>query len=353
MILRWKWDSWKAYAALLIVYVVWGTTIGSIRIGVTTLPWALVPCIRFLTAGLLMTGFCLWRGERLPGLSELRKHVIAGTLMFVGGNTVVCWAVQHITTGLGGLMTATLPFWVVWLSNLIPPRESVSRLVLGGILMGFAGMVILLSPQLGHLADTPPLFWWSVLAMLLNAFCWALGSVYVRRNPMTTSLLMGVGVQNLIAGLILLPVCILTIPPSTPIQPNMAAVLALLYLIGFGTLLATPCYLYTLRHLPVSVSSTFAYVTPVITLLVGWLALGESLTQTTLLGMGVILTGVVIVQCLSQQPGATSPQREPEQTTSAVVDQQPPSPELESGIGSSAGTDAYTGTASISIASRR
>lgn len=142
--------------------------------------------------------------------------------------------------------------------------------------------------------------------MLLNAFCWALGSVYVRRNPMEVSLPMGVGLQNLSAGLLLMPVCALTIPPSIPIYPSMPTIVAILYLIAFGTLLAAPCYLYVLRHLPVSVSSTFAYITPVITVLVGWLLLREPLTQTTVLGMSVILTGVIVVQWLNRPRGAAS-----------------------------------------------
>jgi drug/metabolite transporter (DMT)-like permease len=291
---------WKAYAALLIVYLVWGTTLGFIRIGVNTLPWALLPCIRFLTAGLLLTGFSLLHGERLPQAAEMKKHAIAGGLLFFAGNSMVCWAVKHISTGLGGLMVATTPFWMVWLSSVLPPRERVSPMAMIGISIGFIGMMILLSPQWMQPSHSSLLFWLSVLVAILNTFFWSLGSIYVRKNPTPASLLMTVGLQNLFGGLLLLPVCAWTIPDWRAVHWSASAIVAILYLILMGTVLAMPCYLYVLRQMPVSVSSTFAYVTPVITVFFGWLFLREGLTPLTLVGMVVILIGVIVVQWVNQ-----------------------------------------------------
>jgi drug/metabolite transporter (DMT)-like permease len=115
-IMQWK-HYWKAYAALLMVYLVWGTTIGSIRLGVDSMPWLMLPCLRFLTGGILLVAFSLLKGERLPAWDELRSQILAGLLLFVGGNTIVCWAVGHIPTGIGGLMVATTPFFMIGLGS--------------------------------------------------------------------------------------------------------------------------------------------------------------------------------------------------------------------------------------------
>ena len=342
--MQWK-SYWKAYLALLVVYLVWGTTIGSIHLGVESIPWVMLPCLRFLTGGILLIALSLFRGERLPAFNEILSQALAGILLFVGGNTIVCWAVGHIPTGIGGLVVATTPFFMIALSRLIPPRESVSKAVIIGMLISFAGMLILLSPHLTQASRTPAFFWWGIGAMLLNTLFWALGSIYVRkRKPPTSSLSMGVGLQNVIAGLVLLPICLLTSPPLHTIHASMLSIGALLYLIFFGTMLAAPCYIYVLRRLPVSISSTFAYVTPVITVLFGYCALGETLSHPMLLGMSVILAGVVVVQCLGQKPtalatqeGAAAYENEETSARSSALDTE----------------SVYTPTGTISVASRR
>jgi drug/metabolite transporter (DMT)-like permease len=295
----------KAYGALLAVYLIWGTTLGSIHIGVADLPWAVLPCLRFTLAGLLLLIICILRGERFPHREDLKRHFTGGALLFFGGNSIVCWAVKHMSTGLGGLLVATTPFWMVWLSSLFPPREKVSSASLLGILIGFLGMIVLLWPQLSHGLSTPTVFWASVLASLANTFFWSVGSVYVRKNPTPqSSLLMTVAFQNLAGGLLLMPVCWLTVPDWSVVHLTHTTWMALSYLILVGTAIATPCYLYVLHQLPVSVSSTFAYVTPVLTVFFGWLFLKESLTPLTLFGMAIILTGVIVVQWVNQMQAA-------------------------------------------------
>jgi drug/metabolite transporter (DMT)-like permease len=284
---------------LLVVYVVWGTTMGAMRLSVDTLPWALVPCIRFLTAGFLLMLVCLARREPLPSWREVGKHAIAGLLLFTGGNSIVCWVVQYISTGLGGLVVSTLPFWILALSALLPPRERITRGTLISILISFSGMIVLLLPHLQNPTKTSPLFWWSLLVMLINTIFWALGSVYIRKHPSGISRCMTVSIQTFSSGLSLIPVCLLTIPAGTVLQPSIISTYALIYLILFGTGLATPCYLYIVKNMPLSISSTFAYVTPVMTIIFGYLFLKEDLNVTTIFGIVIILSGVIIAQILS------------------------------------------------------
>jgi drug/metabolite transporter (DMT)-like permease len=285
----------KAYGALFVVYLVWGTTMAAMHVGVESIPPALLACARFTLSGLLLVGVCSLLGHSWPRLDELKQHALVGFLLFFGGNSISCWALQYIPTGLGGMLVATMPFWMVGLSTLGAARERVMPLTLVGLLIGFVGMVILLSPQWIAPQAVSPMFWPSIGGMLVLCFFWSAGSLVARRLQSRTSLLMGLGVQNLFAGLMLLPFS-LAAGDFNALQPTAASLSALLYLIFFGTILATPCYYYVLRSMPVSVASTFAYVTPIITVLFGWLAFGEALSWSTLAGSAVILAGVLLVQ---------------------------------------------------------
>lgn len=288
--------------ALVAVYIIWGTTFGAIHIGVESMPWAFLPLVRFGIAGLLLLVFCLLRGEKLPAWRDIRINIVSGLLIFLGGNSAVCWAVKHMSTGLGGLMVATTPFWMLWLASILPPKEKITPTALLGLIIGFIGMVVLLSPNFIHLESTSPMFWMGILVMLVNTFCWSLGAIYIRKHPTRqSSLLMNVALQNLAAGLTLIPVCFLTIPDWHAIHPTSQSLVALAYLILVGSAAATPCYLYTLKTLPVAVSSTFAYVTPVLTVIFGWLFLGEAITPTIFVGSTIILSGVLVVQWVGQR----------------------------------------------------
>ncbi|WP_373531807.1 DMT family transporter [Vampirovibrio sp.] len=297
-------SAWKPYMALLAVYVIWGTTTGAIHLGVTSIPSAVLPCSRFLLAGSLLTAFCLFKGQSFPRWADLKTHAIVGFLLFFAGNSIVCWTVKYMSTGFGSVLVATTPLWMTLLSALLPPRERIPGLSLLGIFIGFGGMLILLSPQLTHLRETTDIFWMCMLGLAVMTFCWALGSIYVRKHPTQDSLLMSVGVQNLVAGVLLLPVCWLTVPDWSAVHPTGTSISAWLYLTLFGTMVATPCYLFVLKALPVSVSSTFAYVTPVLTVIFGAMFLNETVTPTMAVGAAVILCGVSLVQVMNRQQWA-------------------------------------------------
>ena len=296
-----KFAIWKPYLALLTVYLIWGTTAGVIRLGIAGMPPALLPCLRFLIAGSLLITLCLFKGEAFPDRAALKNHLITGLLLFFGGNSIICWTLQHVTTSFGGILVATTPFWMVWLSSVLPPREKIPPLSLLGVGIGFVGMIILLSPKLTNPGETTPVFWLCIAGLLLMTFFWSLGSIFARKHPTSSSLLMSVGCQNVFAGLALLPICMASIPDWSAVHPTGNALWALAYLVIMGTMVATPCYLYVVKHLPVSVSSTFAYVNPVLTLIFGGLFLKETITPTMIGGGVVILFGVILVQAMNRQ----------------------------------------------------
>ena len=300
----------KAFAALMVVYLVWGTTMGAMHFGVETIPPALLACSRFIIAGVIMLLVCRLQGERWPSRSEWRFHALVGFLLFFGGNALSGWALQYISTGLGGMIIATTPFWMIGLSALTQspdkPREKIQPGILVAFGLGFLGMAVLLSPQLLSPVNVTPLFWLSILALLVMCFFWSAGSLVARRQASGQSIFMSLGAQNLAAGLMLLPVCWAT-GSFENVTPSLSSLTGLVYLIFFGTILTTPCYYYVLNTLPVSVASTFAYVNPVITVLFGWWFLGESLLNTTLAGSALIVAAVVLVQWLSRPSAKREP----------------------------------------------
>lgn len=307
-----RFNTWKPYLALLAVYLIWGTTTGGIRLAVESIPSSVLPCVRFLIAGVLLIAISLCRKEPLPDWKAFRVHAITGFLLFFMGNSIVCWTVKHMTTGFGSVLVATTPLWMTLLSAILPPREKVPGLSLIGILIGFSGVLVLLSPQLTHLQETSPIFWLCMAGLALMTFSWALGSIYARKHPTNTSLSMGIGIQTLLAGLLLIPVCFLDVADWSAIHPTTTSITALVYLILLGTMVATPCYLYAIKTLPVSVSSTFAYVTPVLTVVFGGLFLGESVTPVMVVGAVIILSGVALVQLIGRQGLAKSPKGQPQ-----------------------------------------
>jgi drug/metabolite transporter (DMT)-like permease len=305
-----------AMLALLVVYLVWGTTMAAIHIGVETIPPLLLACIRFLLAGGLLILIALFQGERWPSWNETRNHLVIGFLLFFGGNALSCWALETLSTGLAGMIIATTPFWMLGMSALFERRfdagsKSASthvtpsrspwadpKVVLSMVL-GLIGIMILLSPQMAAPELTSPLFGWSILAMLVLCWFWSAGSLYARHHQGDASVWMALGIQNLLAGLLLAPICD-AMGNWQAFNPSESSLWALAYLVVFGTIVTTPCYYYVLKHLPVSLSSSFAFVNPVITLFVGCLFLREVMTLESWLGSAIVVIAVFLLQWASQ-----------------------------------------------------
>jgi len=186
-----------AYLALLTIYIVWGTTFGAIHIGLETIEPGLLACLRYLSVGLILVPWCLMRGEKRPSRSSLKRDMIIGCLLFLFGNAISIWALQYMTTGLAAMITATSPFWMSWLATAVPPREKIEAHAIKGLLIGFLGLLVLLSPQLLHPMKVSAAFWNSFMLMMLVSVSWSVGSIYARKVPAQSSLLMSIGIQNL------------------------------------------------------------------------------------------------------------------------------------------------------------
>jgi drug/metabolite transporter (DMT)-like permease len=290
----------KPYLALLTVYIVWGTTMGFIRYGVTTVEPSVFVVTRFLLSGLLMVGWCLLRGQQLPtSWRDWGIHLMLAVVMYCLGHAVNYWTLQHVPAGLGGMVSATNPFWMLLLTSWLPPRERIPGQAYGALLLGFLGMVILLLPQWTHLQNFPPVYWASLGINLVGTVFWSFGSILARKLQPGQSLVMSVGLQNLLGSVVLMPTLLTANLHHVGWTPETWWALA--YLVLLGTVLTTTCYLFVLKNLSVPQASTVAYVTPIVTLFFGHWFLGEALTPVMLLGAAVILMGVFWIQRLSHQ----------------------------------------------------
>ncbi len=286
-------DIVKAYAAWGAVCLFWGTTYLAIRIGVRTLPPALFAGTRFFVAGLVFLAYLKMRGVSLPGRRDLLHIAIVGILLLVIANGSIVWAEQWVPSGLAALIAATLPFWVSGIEAILPSGNRLNALKTLGIIIGFFGLVILFAPELKSSIDQAYLK--GVLAILFAPLSWAMGSVYSKYHPIRTAPLMAAALQMVIAGIILIFIGII-LQEAPRFDFNLEGLAAMVYLAIFGSIIGYGSFIYALARLPAAKVSMFAYVNPVIAVLLGWLILGEHLDWRVALAAAVILLGVVLVQ---------------------------------------------------------
>ncbi|MFQ5637166.1 MAG: EamA family transporter [bacterium] len=291
----------KAYAAWGAVCLFWGTTYLAIRIGVEVLPPALFAGIRFLIAGVFFVPALLLQGYRLPPRKELLDMSIVAVLLLVVANGIVVWAEQWIPSSLAALIVATLPFWMVGIESLLPSGEALSAKKIFGILIGFLGLVLLIWPDLHGSID--PAYLKGVAIILLAPLAWGAGSIYSKYRRIKTRPLMAAATQMLIAGLILTGIGLFN-GEAARFHPSFQGFAAIVYLIVFGSIVGYGSYIYALSHLPASMVSTYAFINPVIAVLLGWLILGERLDWLVIAATGIILLGVLLVKTSSSSKSA-------------------------------------------------
>jgi drug/metabolite transporter (DMT)-like permease len=281
-----------AFAA---VYLIWGSTYLAIRLAIETLPPFTMAGFRFLVAGTLLYGWLRLHNAAPPTRIHWRSAAIVGGLMLLGGNGGVTWAEQRVPSGLAALLIATVPLWMAILEA-IPRRGSrPTRRTGGGLVLGLAGIILLIGP--GNLDGGQGVDPVGAGVLLLAALSWAGGSLYSRRAPLPGVPLLGTAMEMLAGGVILLLAGALTGEWARldPGAVSSRSLLALAYLILFGSLMGFTAYLWLLRNTTPARASTYAYVNPVVAVFLGWAVLGEPLTWQTLLAAAVIVCAVVLI----------------------------------------------------------
>ena len=281
----------KVIAAFGAVYLVWGSTYLAIRIGVATLPPALFAGARFLAAGLLLAAYARLAGQSFPrDWREWKTIAVAAVFLLVGANGLVVWGEQWVPSNQAALIAATVALWLAGLGALGPQGESFSRRRLLGLLTGFAGVAALLWPADGFVLAQ----FGAQVAILLAGLSWAAGSIYMKRRKPITPPLMAAAMQSLVGGFLLSLLGALH-GETTRWVWDVPALLALVYLIVFGSCLAYAAYVWLLHEVSPSALGTYAYVNPVVAVLLGAAVLDETLNSFQIAGMLVVLLGVLLV----------------------------------------------------------
>jgi drug/metabolite transporter (DMT)-like permease len=295
-----------AIAAFVTVCIVWGTTYLAIRIAVETIPPVLLTASRYVFAGVVMTLVCLVRGERLPrDRKTLANLALVGFLMVGIGNLAVVWAEQWVPSGMAALLVATAPFWMAITEMMRPDGDRVDLRRGLGMLVGFLGVAILVTPgSSGHFDSH---FIIGALVIQVGAIGWQLGSVRGKYHLNGVPLLVSSSLQMLFGGVITGIIGFaLGEGPRFVVTPRTFAALA--YLAIFGSIIAYSAYVYALAHMRPTNMSLYAYVNPVVAVLLGWLVLKEQLTWVSITAMAVILAGVALVQTSRPKKAAAVPE---------------------------------------------
>ena len=295
----------QLFGPLMIVYVVWGSTYLALKIAVEHLPPLTLSATRFLVAGLILYAWCAWRRRRNPGRgwrrptrAQWKAGAIQGLLLPAAGTGGATWAEQELSSGVTALLLATIPLWMV-IGARIVDKERIGPWVGLGLLAGIAGVCVLVNPFTGEAPD--PL---AAAVALGGALCWGLGSVYGRHAAHPDQPLLASAVEMVCAGAALGLLGGLAgefgrIDLSADV---LGSVLAVGYLIVFGSLVAYTAYEWLLRNAPPRITGTYAFVNPVVAVLLGWWILDEPLGPRTVLAAAVIVVAVALIVLPKRDP---------------------------------------------------
>jgi drug/metabolite transporter (DMT)-like permease len=277
------------------VCVSWGTTYLATRIAIDSYPPLLMAGTRHLAAGLILGAAVKSRGVELPPRESWPVHALLGALMIGAGNGFLVWAQQVVPSGVAAVMISVIPFWMVGVETLMPGGERMHLRRLIGLLIGFGGIVLLTSASLDLGGVDSRQFLYGVVALQCSCLGWAIGSSYAKRHARHENVLAATAVQMFFGGALL--VLLGTIFGEWPgVQFTLRSTLAVFYLLIVGSFIGYVSYVYALKYLPVSMVSLYAYVNPVIAVILGALLLGEPFTARMAAAIGVIFAAMLIVR---------------------------------------------------------
>ncbi|HZP04469.1 MAG TPA: EamA family transporter [Terracidiphilus sp.] len=285
----------KTLAAFAVIYFVWGSTFLAIRIGVEQVPPFLLAAMRFLVAGLALYGWVRMKGERCPTGREWISISLLAFLIFVCDYGLLFWAEQRVPSGVAAVMLATIPAFMALSEVLLLRTQKLTVLLSLALLVGILGVVVLVSRTLG-LGGAPidPI---GALALIICALSWSVASALTRKLPLPASKPMSSGAQMLAGGVFLMFVAALRgeFRGFHLASVSSGAWLALLYLIVAGSIIGFTAYLWLLHHESPTKVGTYAYVNPVVAVLLGYFAGGEALGPRIIVGSLCVLTSVVMI----------------------------------------------------------
>ena len=285
----------RVIVAFAAIYLIWGSTYLAIRIAIGTVPPFLMAGTRFVIAGTLLFAWAHLRGAELPSRRNWGGAAVIGLLLLAGGNGAVVWAEQRVPSGLAALLVATVPVWTVVVDWLRPGGPRPRGGVVIGLLIGLAGVGLLVAPgQIAGGGRVDPL---GALVLMFGSISWSIGSVYSRTAPLPRSPQMATALEMLCGGAALLAGALVSgeLRGFHPDAVTGTSVLAVVYLIIFGSLVGFSAFVWLLKVSTPAKVSTYAFVNPAIAVIVGWAFAGEMLSPRTLMAATIIVAAVVLI----------------------------------------------------------
>jgi drug/metabolite transporter (DMT)-like permease len=282
-----------AYGAWIAVCVLWGTTYLAIRIALETLPPLLMAGSRYIVAGTILVTLLKVQGERLAPRDSWPRLALLGLLLLGFGNGGIVWAEQTVPSGLAALLAAMTPFWMVGIDAAMPQGQRLTPLRIAGLIVGFVGIVLLVSPEPDVRSGRRLLG--GVIAAEIACLGWAVGSTYARRRAAGENVLVAAAFEMLFGGVFLVTGGLLHQEwRMLSVTPRTFSAWA--YLVVFGAVAGFSAYAYALKHLPIATVSLYAYVNPVIAVTLGTLVLGEPFSPRLVAAAAVVFVGIAMVR---------------------------------------------------------
>ena len=293
---------WMAFAA---VYVVWGSTYLAMKLAVATIPPYLMLGSRFMISGIILYLWARSRGAPAPARREWRDAAIVGIFLLAGGNGAVGWAVQRTPSGIAALLVASVPLWMVVIDWARPHGKRPSLIVAFGLLVGLAGVGVLALP--GGASGNGGASGIGAIVLILGSISWAAGSIYSRHGAHPESAQMFTSLQMIIgsSALLIIGVGAGELGRFHPSTVTMTSFLGWLYLVTFGSLVGFTAYIYLLRETTPAKATTYAYVNPIVAVLLGWAVADEPISPRTIVAAGIILASVAMIS-LAGKPAASA-----------------------------------------------
>lgn len=285
----------RAYWAWVAVCVSWGTTYLATRVAIESIPPFAMAGQRHFIAGIVLAVVLRMRGITLPARESWGGHALLGLLMIGVGNGCLVWAQQFVPSGVAAVLVSVIPFWMIGVEAFMPNGESIRPRQVVGLLLGFGGIMLLTASSMNGSSATTRQIVLGVIMTQLSCLGWAVGSAYSKRHKREENLFAATAVQIIFGGAILMVVATIT-GEWADMAPTVRSLLAVVYLVVVGTFVGYVCYVYALKHLPVSIVSLYAYVNPVIAVILGSLLLNERFTPRMAVAIAVIFVAMLIVR---------------------------------------------------------
>jgi drug/metabolite transporter (DMT)-like permease len=290
----------KTIAAFGVIYIVWGTTYMAIRIAVESIPPLFIAGIRFTIAGLIFYALSQFLHRTKIQFRIFLKLAISGILMFSFSHGIVSWVAQYIPSGFISVIVATVPAWIIILEWISKPQKKPNSIIIAGLLLGLSGVLVLsgVRPDTFILSSNyTGTVVVSISLLSLSSLFWAAGSLYTKKITESVPIQFAVSIQTFVGGVVLVAIGLLKGEANMISAGSFTSesVIALLYLILFGTLLGYSSYMWLLHNSsPVNVG-TYAFVNPVFALLIGAIFLNEPITDKMLIGAGMIVMSIIFI----------------------------------------------------------